>query len=207
MDTSDNHSPKSRPLWSRHRRGDPDALGELLTQRDRKWIQRLARSLLGQRLRAEVDSGDVVQTALTRILAGARRHAFDWVQDRRSLNRLLATKVEQTIRNEARARNAVKRGGADAVRVDGDVERLAMSKEPAPLESLVTHESADFLALARSALSSRDRRLLKLRLDEGLGYDEIGEILGMSAESARRAKNRAVKRLAEIIRRLERGAP
>lgn len=204
MESPGEHSPDSAPLWSRHRRGDPDALGALMTQRDLDWIRRCARGLLGRRVRAEVDSGDVVQATMLNILMAARRRAFDWVQDRRTLNRLIATKVEQTILNAARRRNAAKRGGPDAEHVDGAVDEFAVSSEPSPDEILAARETAERLAVASSALPPRDRRILRLRVDKRLGYDVIGEMLGVSEDAARTAKKRAVKRLAEIARRLER---
>jgi RNA polymerase sigma-70 factor (ECF subfamily) len=67
--------------------------------------------------------------------------------------------------------------------------------EAAAIERATTSEI--YLAIAR--LSARDRELLALRFGSELSTNEVGAIVGLSAESARRAIGRALERLRAVL--------
>lgn len=66
-----------------------------------------------------------------------------------------------------------------------------------PEDEILTN---DAIAIALARLSERRQLALRLRLNDGLEYAEIGEILGVSSETATRLINRALTELKEILR-------
>jgi RNA polymerase sigma-70 factor (ECF subfamily) len=101
------------------------------------------------------------------------------------------------VRDEAR-REARERRRHDLMRTQGEAES---SVEPAP----TSMERAEDRALARQAiemLTERDRDALLMR-EEGLGYEEIAEALGLSVASVGTTLSRARRRLMEAYESLQ----
>ena len=93
-----------------------------------------------------------------------------------------------------------------------DVER-AMRKRKRRL-SLITHKEESYtmsegiseeLSSALNALSASDRALVISRVVQGFEYDELAQIYGASAQALRKRYERAKKRLADELRRVNYG--
>ena len=133
------------------------------------------------------DPEDIAQDALLKAIAGLDR--FD--PARGSMEGWLWRIVANT------AKDAMRRARLRALLA----ERLARS-EPAVVNledvAVARLEAGELLdALAR--LSPRDRQLLGLRFVADLDTASVGAIVGLSAESARRAIGRALDRLRFVV--------
>lgn len=201
MDEQPRHSPASRALWSRHRRGDRSAIGELSAQ-DHDWIERLAAKLLGDKLRAELESLDIVQMTLERVLTEAREDRLPPLTERASLKRFLAMRVNQTIRNAARERRAKKRGGSRR-RTSDDVDAIP-TDEHDPAEEAVRRDDRQRLQLALASLDESDRRLIDWKDRRGLTHGQIADRLGCEPGTARKRYERALGKLRKALERLRR---
>ena len=173
-------------LLVRARDGDEAALAELMARylpRLRRW----ARGRLPGFARGLMDTSDLVQETLTRVITGLDRievrgpHAFQSYVRQAVLNR---------IRDEVR--HASRRPGPDGV------PETLPDLAPSPLENAI---GADVLARYEKglgALSEEERQLLHLRLELALDYPEITALTGRASKDATRmAIRRALARLAE----------
>ena len=92
-----------------------------------------------------------------------------------------------------RFRGTAKRGDGREVRLDQVAELASDSTSPSGVAMRQERERAIGDAIGR--LSSRHRRAILWHHREGLGFEEVGQRLGCSAEAARKVWARAVERL------------
>jgi RNA polymerase sigma-70 factor (ECF subfamily) len=128
------------------------------------------------------DADDIAQDALLKAIAALERYD----PERGSFEAWLWRIVANT------ARDAGRRARVRAL----FAERFARPEpaddpEAAAIEQATTSEI--YVAMAR--LGARDREVLALRFGSELSTSEVGAIVGLSAESARRAIGRALERL------------
>ena len=172
-------------LLQRAREGDRAALEALLARylpRLRRWasgrLPGFARSLL--------DTQDLVQETLTRVIQGLDRIE---VRGEKGFQAYVRQAVLNRIRDEVRW--AARRPGPEGV--PDSIPDLA----PSPLEHAI---GADVLARYErglAALDEDDRQLLHLRLELALDYQEITAMTGRpSRDATRMAIQRALARLA-----------
>ena len=172
-------------LLLRAREGDRAALDTLLARyvpRLRRWasgrLPGFARSLL--------DTSDLVQETLTRVVEGLERIE---VRGPGGFQAYVRQAVLNRIRDEVRW--AARRPGPDGV------PETLPDLAPSPLEHAI---GADVLARYEkglAALSEEDRELLHLRLELDLDYQEITAMTGRpSRDATRMAIQRALARLA-----------
>ena len=171
-------------LLQRAREGDRAALEALLARylpRLRRWasgrLPGFARSLL--------DTQDLVQETLTRVIQGLDRIE---VRGEKGFQAYVRQAVLNRIRDEVRW--AARRPGPEGV--PDSIPDLA----PSPLEHAI---GADVLARYErglAALDDDDRQLLHLRLELALDYQEITAMTGRpSRDATRMAIQRALARL------------
>lgn len=156
--------------------GDADAFRELLLQHFDA-LARFATSMLGDRDMAE----DVVQTVLARLWERHREFAPGMP---------IRAYLYRAVRN--RALDAISHA---AVRARGQLrlqrEHDASMMQMAPIE----HPGAEALRVALLTLTERRRTALRLRYEEGLGYAEIGAVMGVSSGSAEQLVFHAIRAL------------
>ena len=121
----------------------------------------------------DMDPDDLVQAAVTRALAGGRLSRFD------SPGAYLRRAIVNAACND-------RRGNGRRVRALVRLRGGMVEAQPAQYPS-------DEAELAR--LSPTVRALTYLRVVEGLGYDDIATMLGVSAASARMTVSRALRAL------------
>jgi RNA polymerase sigma factor (sigma-70 family) len=98
------------------------------------------------------------------------------------------------------ARDAQRRSWTRAIHTDRlEGESALSSAEDVAIERLTT---AELLSNVRR-LSPRDRELIALRFGADLDTAHVGEAVGLSAESARRAIGRALDRLRVLIKEVD----
>jgi RNA polymerase sigma-70 factor, ECF subfamily len=177
-------------LLTRAQSGDDAALNRLLA----RYLPRLTRWASGRLpagMRTMLDTNDLVQDAIVNAL--------------RNLNTL-------EIRNEgtlqAYLRRAVNNRIIDLYRRAKrrpnreDLPEDMASPSASPLEAAIGAEALESYERALDALGDGDREAIVLRVELGLGFDEIADQLGKpSADAARMAVARAIARLADEMRK------
>ena len=172
-------------LLQRARDGDRGALDALMA----RYLPRLRRWASGRlplHARSLLDTADLVQETLTRVVQGLARIE---VRGPGGFQAYVRQAVLNRIRDEVRW--AARRPGPDGV-----PESLP-DPTPSPLENAI---GADVLARYErglATLSDEDRELLHLRLELDLDYQEITAMTGRpSRDATRMAIQRALARLA-----------
>lgn len=177
-------------LIERSRGGDQEAMDALLT-RYLPLLRQWARGRLPANARDLLNTEDLVQETLIKTMRGLER--FD-PRHSGAFQAYLTKAIDNRVRDEIR-----KVGRRP--RRDGTVSRL-VDPEPSPVEKAIGRQQLDRYTRALEALPEADREVIVCRIELGLPYREIAEMLGKpSADAARMAVGRAVLRLAERISR------
>jgi RNA polymerase sigma-70 factor, ECF subfamily len=173
--------------------GDRRAV-EALLQRSLPHLRRWAHGKLPAAARGKLDTGDLVQETVLHVL---RR--LDTFEPRHvgAMQGYLRQSVMNLIRDE------VRRIGRHPT--PSQLPHDMPSDLRSPYEEAVRAEDVHRYHVALSNLPSRDRELIVARIEAQWTYEEIGGRFGMpTADAARMAVTRALRRLMERIRSVER---
>jgi RNA polymerase sigma factor (sigma-70 family) len=166
--------------------GDNDALNRLLARylpRLRRWAS--GRLPLG--LRTMLDTGDLVQDAIINALPHLNTLEI------RS-ERALQFYLQQAVKN--RVIDLHKRARRRPAREE--IPEHVASGGTSPEEAAIRAEALERYECGLASLKNEDRQAIVLRVELGLGYEEMAGQLGKpSADAARMATTRAIVRLAE----------
>jgi RNA polymerase sigma-70 factor (ECF subfamily) len=177
-------------LLDRARRGDPTALEQLL-DRCVPPLRRWAHGRLPGPLRGPQETADLVQNAVMATLS--RLDAFE-VRHQGALQAYLRTAVLNQIRDLVRQQQ--RRPHMT------ELPETVAAREPSPLEHAIGAENLERYESAVERLSQADQEAIIGRLELQYTYDELAVVLGKpSPDAARMAVMRALKRLAEEMRR------
>ena len=194
----------SMALVRRAQGGDRGALEELLGRyQDR--VARLARIRMGPRVRAFMDSSDVVQETL--LTAAEKLDAFE-PRSEGAIIQWLARILENRIRNAAAYAKAEKRD-PDRVRrfasLAPDDARISAvhppANEPTPSKVAANDELREAYDRCVSGLPPRYREVILLRGYAGLSWKEIAGHLDRPSEAAARELHRRAR--IELAQRIE----
>ena len=168
--------------------GDARAEEELFTRylpRLRRW----AAGRLPMYARSLIDTADLVQETLMRVLQGMDRIE---VRGPGGFQAYVRQAVLNRIKDEVRW--AARRPGPDGV-----PETLA-DPLPSPLENAIGADVLERYERGLASLDEEDRQLLHLRIELDFGFEEIANMTGRpSRDAARMAVNRALARLADAM--------
>jgi RNA polymerase sigma-70 factor (ECF subfamily) len=179
----------SLTLLARAQAGDRAAL-ELLIARYRPRLERWTAGRLPRWARDAVDTQDLVQESLLQTFRGIEH--FDARGDG-ALFAYLRQAILNRIRDELR--RAKRRPARDVL----DVE--APSPDRSPLEEAIGREALERYEQALAMLGSQDREAIVARVELGCSHQEVAELLGKpTANAARMAVERAIVRLAKVMR-------
>ena len=209
--------PASIDLVRRAQGGEVEALNALF-ERYYDRVRRVVRVRLGRKLRAHLDSGDILQDTFIRAVQGFERFEM---RDDASLIHWLAKIAENQIKDAADHHYAIKRDGARevalqhlrAAQASGELVLDLSASGPLPLDELVRNEDVGVLEECMDALREDYREALLLREYEGADWQAIAGWLDTPTPNAARMLHaRAVAELARLVRlredgRLERGEP
>jgi RNA polymerase sigma factor (sigma-70 family) len=181
---------------ARLRAADPDAASEVF-HRFAARLTALARSKLDERLRAKVDTDDVLQSVYRTFF---RRHAggqfgLEGWDDLWALLALITVRKCGDWREHFRA--AARDVRAEVAGADRGVAAEALgvlARDPTPSEATAL---ADEVEMLLSGLSPRDRGVVALRL-EGYTPAETAERLGLPQRTVFRVLERVKKRLQRL---------
>jgi RNA polymerase sigma-70 factor (ECF subfamily) len=189
--------------------GSSSALAALL-ERHQARIRTLVRQRLGQELRRELDSGDLVQEALVEVVEAFPRFEL---RDERSFLRWLAALVENRVRELARFHGREKRDLRRRVALPSEEGSVCGPADPGPSPSQEARgaEAEERLATALAELPPQWRQVLELRR-AGLEFEALAEQLELkSAGAARmlhaRARVALLSRLPAALRELTEQPP
>ena len=151
----------------------------------------LIRLRMGAKLRAKMESGDLLNATLLRAF-----RSFDSLQARNtpSLMAWLARIAESEIHDEADRLSARRRDAAKEVALDSGFAELE-ARVRSQTSRLVLSESRLRLERALSQLSDEYREIVLLRHYEELHFKEIGARLGKSPDACRMLLARAMTAL------------
>lgn len=169
-------------LVARAREGDPSAM-DVLVQRHHGSVFRLCQSILGDPDRVD----DAVQESFIRAY-GALRQFRGASTFRTWLLSIAGNQARGALRRSKRRREtALDRAGPLA------------SNDPDVAERAVLLDEAARMRLLVERLPEKQRLAVTLRIDEGLSFREIGEIIDSSEGSARVNYHHGIRRLREMV--------
>jgi RNA polymerase sigma-70 factor (ECF subfamily) len=178
----------------RIRRGDEQAAMDLV-QRYESLIRREVRlGISERRLNRAFDSIDVCQSVLASFFARAATGQYDLESPEQLVKLLMSmarNKLASLARREQRLRRDVRRLAATEPEVLEQVEDSAVS----PCEIVLRQELVDRM---RAELTDDERRIADLRA-LGMGWEEVAERLGGSAQARRMQLSRGIERAAEHL--------
>jgi RNA polymerase sigma-70 factor (ECF subfamily) len=175
------------------RGGSSEALGRLLTD-CREYLFLLANQKLGTELQGKVSPSDLVQETFLeaqrdfgQFHGGREDELLAW------LSRILVNNLANVSRS---FRDTQRRALGREVPLH-DLNRAPQARDvsletPSPSDKAVAHEELAALERALSRLSERNREAIRLRLEERLTFEQVGDALGCSADAARKLWARAV---------------
>lgn len=174
--------PTELELVERGRSGDDSALNELV-ERHHAGAYRVALSLV----KDEDTAQDVVQEAFLKAFRALNTFRGDAA---------FRTWLFTITANEARG--ALRRGGRRREIALDDVDSLR-SDEMSPADSVVVSLEAERARRMLEGLPDKQRLAVSLRIDEGLSFREIGEVIGSSEGAARVNYFHGIRRLRELM--------
>jgi RNA polymerase sigma-70 factor (ECF subfamily) len=171
--------------------GSSEALGQLL-EACRGYLLLVAQRELAPDLQAKGGASDLVQeTLLDAVRAFPRFHGTSESEILAWLRRLLLNNLVSFAR---RYRDADKRQVGREVGLVGGSGGPA-ADVPTPSREAIEEEEARVLRAALDRLPDDYRRVLRLRFEEERSFEDIGRLLGLTPNAARKLWVRAVQRL------------
>jgi RNA polymerase sigma factor (sigma-70 family) len=184
-----NPADRTSDLLDRARAGDEDALNQLFA-RHVPVLRRWASGRLPRWARDIADTTDLVQET---VIATLRQ--LDRFEDRG--DGALQAYLRQAVIN--RIRNEIRRMASRGIRVD--VDSQIVDAGVSPHEAALSQQRLELYDAALERLKRDDREAVVARVELGLSYAEIAELLGKpSANAARMAVVRALLRLTDEMR-------
>jgi RNA polymerase sigma-70 factor (ECF subfamily) len=183
------------------RAGSREALGQLL-EAARHYLHTIAQQELDADLRAKNSPSDVVQETFVEVQRSFGQFQGDTETELLAwMRQLLLHRVGKLRR---RYRDTQKRRLSREVALAGDGSSDSPAGElaanmPSPSGQAMEHEQDQALREALGRLPEDYRRVITLRYEEQLPFEEIGRLLQRSPDAARKLWARAVERLHEEL--------
>ncbi|MFO1053293.1 MAG: sigma-70 family RNA polymerase sigma factor [Planctomycetota bacterium] len=185
--------------------GDRNALLALV-DRDREWVFGRIRRRRGARLREMAETVDHVQDLMLDVLEYAPRFL---VASRAQFRALVARMIDNMLIDGARriARRPAKAATPESLLARESYVSLdpSLRLSDSPHEVASQKEELDWLRIGLEFLDDDERFVVHAHRLDGRTFVEIGTELGIEPNTVRMRCNRAVLRLAGIVRRLQSG--
>lgn len=189
-------------LVTQAKAGDGQAFNKLM-ERYLQRILRIVRARLGSKLREKLESMDVVQNVMVRVVKSFNK--FE-VKDESAFLHWVSKLVQNEIRDLADYHHAKKRDLTKEI--DEKASEVSQGKmtEQLPETTIYTpsvivrlKQEVKELEKAMDQLTEKDREVLIMRQYEGMAFKDIGEELKIGAEAARKQYARAMDRLTDLM--------
>jgi RNA polymerase sigma-70 factor (ECF subfamily) len=176
--------------------GSSEALGQAL-EACRRYLLLIARRELGEDLQAKASASDLVQQTFLEAQRDFGRFVGDSEAAWRAwLRRLLINNLATFAREyRATAKRDIHR---ELVLREGESSGTGLylpAEQPSPSAEVMALEQAEMIRCAVDRLPDNYRRVLLLRYQAGKTFEEIGRLLGFTANAARKLLLRAVERV------------
>jgi RNA polymerase sigma-70 factor (ECF subfamily) len=199
-DAKQDMNEQTRKLVVRAQEGDQDAFASLY----RLYANRLEKAIrrnLGSKLKARMESDDLIQSAWKDLLPDLKRFEY---QGPDSFFRWFSLKVIRKIRDKGKYFARGKRNAGREVRIGGEDEKpdglpSLPSPDPTPSQAAMRRENIDQLMGLLDHLPDLQRQTLVFRLRDNMEFDEIAEALQKTPDAARKIYDRALNRINELI--------
>ncbi len=189
----------TKGLFAEARQGSREALGGLIED-FRDYLTLVADRELAHDLRGKVGISDLVQeTFLEAQRDFGQFHGDNRAEFQRWLRRLLCNNLANAARHY---RATAKRDIAREVPLDNshhDLKGFLADRGPSPSGLAIHREQEGDLNRAMARLKEHQRQVIRWRHWEGRSFEEIGALLGCSADAARKLWWRAFERLSRIV--------
>ena len=201
MDEVTTDSTVTQALLEKVRAGDAAALEQLFA-RHRPYLRRVIEARLDRKLSARVDASDVIQE--TQLDAARRIEKFLDLGSTPFKVWLRKTAHERLLdirrRHVGAARRSVERETELADRTALEFAQLLTRSASTPSRLVSKEELVLRVRRAVAELPAVDREILLMRTLEGLSYSEVGYILDIDPDAARKRHGRALMRLHKSLR-------
>jgi RNA polymerase sigma factor (sigma-70 family) len=192
---------RTSQLLARVRAGDRRADYKLWLELRRHLLVRVQRHPQLAQLRPQYSAEDVVQEVWLRV---QRPGALAEFEDRGpgSLRRYLGSFLENTLLDLLRRKSAGRRGGGKQPHSLDQTGARTAAHSIGGVEASPTSEArvSEVNARIQRELPEREREVWRLHVDEGHGFRETGEALGLTEDAARSLYFRARHRLQQRFR-------
>ena len=180
----------------------PEAIGVLLSDLQ-KYLLKLAEHDWPDELRRRESPSELVQQALTRVADGLPAFAGAPLQWRAWAAKILKNRMIQ----RRRFHLALRRNPSLEVPLSppfaGSSANLPLAaSDSGPLSRLGREELRLTLRQLVSELSEEDQRILRLRIEENLSWEQVAAEVGSTAEAVRKRFGRAVRAFSVRLREL-----
>jgi RNA polymerase sigma-70 factor (ECF subfamily) len=178
-------------MLKRARRGDLDAMGELVRQYEPE-VRLVARVRLGSALRPFLDSADLVQSVHRSVIMGLRADKFD-ISSPEQLVALALTIVRRKVARHWRHLKRQQRLSGESAGPDNVLQVIGSLCDPGsdPAEAAAFNDQLESLC---REMNDTERRLIELRL-QGYTTAEVARSLGLDADVLRVRLSRLRQRL------------
>ncbi len=181
--------------------GDREAQQRLVRDYE-AWMRERIRKRLGPQLRLRLDTEDVLQSSMALALRDLRGKGADFAGERPFLAWLLKL-TQRKIQMAARRHGAEKRDVGRQVRLTTPDRKGA--RQTSPSQAAARSEEAEAVRAVLAELPDLDRRVIELRVIEGLGFKAIAAQLEQPSEAA--VRQRYVRLLSRIGPEMRRSCP
>ncbi|MFO0906926.1 MAG: sigma-70 family RNA polymerase sigma factor [Isosphaeraceae bacterium] len=167
----------------------------------RQYLLLVANRQIGHDLMSKAGPSDLVQQTFLEAHRDRERFQGRSSAELRSwLRRILLHNASNFARQFHSAGRQVRREVAIDRNDDGEQTRLELvCNTITPVRHAIHREQAEAVTRAIRELSERDQRLIRWHHQEHRSFEEMGKLLGTSADTARVAWARAVKRLQKLM--------
>jgi RNA polymerase sigma-70 factor (ECF subfamily) len=182
--------------------GDQEAISALYHLYERQ-LRSAVNDKLGTKLRGQMDTVDLIQSVWKDVLADIDDFEY---QGPESFFRWLLTRLIRKIQTKARYFTRGKRDLKKLKRIptaDSSDHGISMppSRDFSPSEAAIDRERLEKLSAILDTFPPIQREVLILRMRDEKEYEEIGRLIGKSADSTRKLFGRSLEKLIDLMRR------
>ncbi|MHC4945327.1 MAG: RNA polymerase sigma factor [Planctomycetota bacterium] len=181
-------------------KGDSEAVANLYHLYESK-LRTAIREKLGRKLRGQMDSADLIQSVWGDVLRDigdfeyqGPESFFQWILVR------LVHKIQDKGKHYSRKKRDVKK--VKPIKTDFEFsgnEPLPPSPKRSPSQSAISKERLEKLTGILKLFPEHQQQVLILKIRDELEYEEIGKIIGKSADATRMIYSRSLKKLVEYM--------
>jgi RNA polymerase sigma factor (sigma-70 family) len=179
--------------------GDESCLAKIL-ERVMPWLRQYVHGRVRGKLKARLETQDVVQDAVANFLRDAPNFV---VQGERQFHAFLRTVADNVIRGHFRYFERQRRRLSRERPLSG-LSQACLDTET-PSQAASRDEGEARVRLALEMMDPIEQRIICMKVYDGATFGEIGAAVGILEEAARQRYRRALPRLQQKVKHLEKG--